>query len=1605
MGDGYQYPVFFECANPSAEQRKKIESHFQIRRKSGGGECSCVIEVDDKVCSVSFKEQGAQQRVLQKCEHVVQCTDGPLVLRVRGPSSPHITASNLASSSQQKKQDSSPALNVPTSDEEYERQLDSCVLRYLKECPKVEKELQEKLTSVACSAQLYPEEDRVLVRRSAQPGDVDEDSDWKAEVDKILDDYMCHYEADSRNVKVLLQSCSLGQTTDEVKVYSEVGMAVVVGKRSQVKAKLANIEDSKRKHRGSSVSEEQTTVRRLGESKLRLLWKEIERSLGQNLPEVKVTQGEPGQLVLKGSVPEVIKAGELISEEENLVLERTISDKSPHFLAFLRKVYGGPGMLCEYLEVGNEVEVELRDTELNFFAFSVAKLDYTEKKLQEKFKDVKFYVPNCSVLPPELREMLRSKTNEMNQGQCKAQVVFGSDSTVFLLGHATQVEELSDTITQFILDQVSVEGQVILPFPDLVPLLPELLQLHKFDYSGVTLHPLTSSSGPRVALEGPANKVTDVRNRLGPLLDSLVQRRVIIDLPGAIRYFESSSGRDSIVSVAQSKKCLVWLEEQPHASRQNSGFGKYSLQDGLQVLVCEGDITKINVDALVNAANENLEHHGGVAAALSKAGGPEVQKESKVIVKQTGKIQTGNVVVTTGGNLKCKKLLHAVGPVGGKAGGKERELLEQTVQKALNLSEMMEFQSIAIPCISSGVFGVPVTVCCEAIVTAVRKFGSQGGRSLSKIILIDKRAEVVRAMKEACDRLLQGMKTGRSTGLDVEFQMNAAGQDSATGATAGAPGGSVHVEIVQGTIETQQVDALVSPMVGHDPLSTRVGNALSDMVGPQLTAKFHKEAGGATLPSETVLVESLPVLKSKAVFFLNQVCWDDNPHGTAVQALRRGIQKILASCAIRGFSSVAFPVLGTGAALRFPHSVAARVLLEEVGVFEQNRIKTSPLLVRIVTHPTDKESGKAFKSAQKKVQHRGFTSGANPSQESFYSHGSIINEEVTAMLGGVKLQMICGDIIKGGTDVIVNTTDFSNNQSGVSKAILSAAGPAVQAELAQKGTPADLMCTTGPGLLGCKEIIHASFKCDTQRIRKTCKKILKQCENKGYHSVAFPAVNTGAAGMDADKACRAMLDGMSSAIQDLKPSSLSLIRIVILQLPVFQAFRSELQSCFGQDAPGREKLIEKAKRKLKKFQNKCTRPFAPSALRSEALSFSKPQPAVINVISCGPEITNIIKRDLEEILQKQLVAREVQVQHLSRLDAMELDAVQAKVKVLGLSLEPRSSEVVNDSRAGNAVRSPAGSQSGQDVYMLKGLNEDVLSVIDLINGVIQKVLFEDLQEKEEAMLALNVQWSMTDANGDWQELNLHENYVLEEAHIKQQVFVEIVTPDGMKVKVNLRTQEATDCLTGVTYKVKRSQSDTALWLPEHWDPMQQEIFKKVELQPNSPEYQDVAQGFLKTAKYSIIKIERVQNLYLWHSYTVCRQRILTKNGEAELGEKFLYHGTSAESCNCIERDRFDRSFAGAHATVYGKGVYFAVNANYSAGGYSPPDSSGLKRLYVARVLTGRYTVGNSSMKATPPRGSDPTDCFDSLVNNQQQPSMFVIFHDDQAYPEYLITFS
>ncbi|XP_043988461.1 protein mono-ADP-ribosyltransferase PARP15-like isoform X2 [Gambusia affinis] len=122
-------------------------------------------------------------------------------------------------------------------------------------------------------------------------------------------------------------------------------------------------------------------------------------------------------------------------------------------------------------------------------------------------------------------------------------------------------------------------------------------------------------------------------------------------------------------------------------------------------------------------------------------------------------------------------------------------------------------------------------------------------------------------------------------------------------------------------------------------------------------------------------------------------------------------------------------------------------------------------------------------------------------------------------------------------------------------------------------------------------------------------------------------------------------------------------------------------------------------------------------------------------------------------------------------------------------------------------------------------------------------------------------------------------------------------------------------------------------------------------------------------------------------------------------EKRLFHGTSEDTVPIINESGFNRSYAGKNAAYYGNGSYFAVKADYSAQDtYSKPNANGEKFMYLCRVLTGDYTKGQANMIAPPPKGGSGVHMYDSVVDDKIPPSMFIVFHDTQAYPEYLITF-
>ena len=138
------------------------------------------------------------------------------------------------------------------------------------------------------------------------------------------------------------------------------------------------------------------------------------------------------------------------------------------------------------------------------------------------------------------------------------------------------------------------------------------------------------------------------------------------------------------------------------------------------IKLVQDDITEMETDAIVNAANERLAHGGGVAGAISRKGGIIIQQQSDEWIRQYSNVSTGSAAITTGGNLKAKYVIHAVGPIMGS--GDEDTKLQNATINALRLADQYKLKSIAFPAISTGIFGYPVERCATTMLNAVRTY-------------------------------------------------------------------------------------------------------------------------------------------------------------------------------------------------------------------------------------------------------------------------------------------------------------------------------------------------------------------------------------------------------------------------------------------------------------------------------------------------------------------------------------------------------------------------------------------------------------------------------------------------------------------------------------------------------------------------------------------------------------------------------------------------------------------------------------------------------------------------------------------------------------------
>ncbi len=144
------------------------------------------------------------------------------------------------------------------------------------------------------------------------------------------------------------------------------------------------------------------------------------------------------------------------------------------------------------------------------------------------------------------------------------------------------------------------------------------------------------------------------------------------------------------------------------------------LSSAATLQLVQGDLTEESVDAIVNAANSHLQHGGGVAGAISRRGGAQIQAESDAWVRKNGPVSHARPAYTGAGRLPCRYVIHAVGPVWGE--GQEDQKLQVAMEGSLELADQLSLVSIAFPAISTGIFGFPKQRAARIMLSAIQAY-------------------------------------------------------------------------------------------------------------------------------------------------------------------------------------------------------------------------------------------------------------------------------------------------------------------------------------------------------------------------------------------------------------------------------------------------------------------------------------------------------------------------------------------------------------------------------------------------------------------------------------------------------------------------------------------------------------------------------------------------------------------------------------------------------------------------------------------------------------------------------------------------------------------
>ncbi|NXP65862.1 PAR14 polymerase, partial [Chloropsis cyanopogon] len=1406
---------------------------------------------------------------------------------------------------------------------------------------------------------------------------------WKEEVSTAFSHSMSKYEAIQCQVSTeVWEAIRSSFPHEEVLMIPNVSkdLHVLVGEKGVVKKveqELKLLVDKATREIEREKQRTELKVKRVNPGEYGILrFTGLEEKFRTEFPDLQITYDCLQKSINLSGVPEeVYKVKGEILDHVHKMAKKTIN-VHPYIFQFLEHVDNET--LSQSLFISKEISAfyELGAGEIILKGSAPEDLVKAEEEIKKELDHKSITLEDESVLQKEEWQMLAKEScsnGAIAVTQAKAQVMIAGLSEAV----AKAFEELSNFIDENTQVQRVIEGKPMA--------LIKFFEKEKVDdwaalpKKGVKVDFSTQKNREVISLSGPKTRVLEGVSLVERILSGLHFKRVVIDLPGAKAYIKEQAHLLA-PHIKQVFKCLVLLEEQPEEQleeqKEHSNRGKLYMQVTVGetvIALYKADLSTHPVDAVVNASNEDLRHIGGLAAALSRAAGPALQEECDELVRKLGNLQPGDAVITRAGKLPCKNVIHAFGPRWSKEKPETCvNLLRKTVKNCLQLAVTHKHRSIALPAISGGIFGFPLELCTYSIVSSIKETleESEGNSSLKEVHLVGFGQDDIQAFSKAFKEVF----SDSSASYRLQHHVSTVPQPRQRTSKCIkkfpliTTQEGLNIVLQTGSIE-DATTSIVVVSVGKDLQLAKgpLGKALLSKAGPMLQTSLNTEGGGRIPEEGSVLKTKGYNLACSVVLHAVVPAWSQK--NTPAKVLGDIITKCLEIAEELSLKSITFPAIGTGN-LEFPRSVVAKLLFDKVFEFSSKNRVNSLEEVHFLLHTKD--------TANIQVSHCGFLSlvcvsfpAAFPAVPSTSAHNG---PEMT--IGSIVFRVAEGDITKEAGDAIVNVTNQTFNlKTGVSRAILNGAGKAVEDECGALGMQANSnFIITQSGNLPCKKIIHFVYRDD---IRFMVSQVLQECELQQYTSVAFPAIGTGEARRNPAEVADSMIDAVTDFAKRNSATSLKTIKVVIFQPHLMSVFQASMQK--------REKSTAT---RIKSFVSKA---YHMALLSSEKHSPKEKTKLVLEkkidlavVQICGEN-----KKEVEEAEKwlRSAVSREQSqtdivdesISHFGGEEVEELIDLEEKLKIV-LNLKSTSIEI-------------------------SGVTKDVCLASVAVHKMILRV--KAAKETEAKLLQNSIEWKYCEEDS-YVPFNSLTNVELENAYVGKQKTVEVTIGERIYT-VDMESKTAVDAQGRQIsiIRVDKSEDQKSTVLPPTWDPMENERLKIVELKPDSREYKDVQERFLQTCQlYKIEKIERVQNLYFWKNYQIKKCEMDKKNGNKN-NERLLFHGTSQESLTFINKHGFNRSYAGMHAAHFGNGTYFAVHASYSANDlYSKPDVNGRKYMYLARVLVGEYSLGKKG-SVTPARkdGSNSVDLFDSSTDNMKQPSMFIIFNDIQAYPEYLITFT